>query len=85
MISITPRAMRNMASRLRSTSSSVLEIDTHFAQALQVSKLAKLSGISVMQLERHFKKLFQITPQQYIAKVRLEAALRLLRTERSYW
>jgi PAS domain S-box-containing protein len=67
---------------LRQVAKSVLEIDTHFAQALQVSKLAKLSGISVMQLERHFKKLFQITPQQYIAKVRLENALQLLRTER---
>jgi PAS domain S-box-containing protein len=68
---------------LRQVAKSVLEIDTHFAQALQVSKLAALSGISVMQLERHFKKLFQITPQQYIAKVRLENALRLLQTERN--
>jgi PAS domain S-box-containing protein len=68
---------------LRQVAKSVLEIDTHFAQALQVSKLARLSGVSVMQLERHFKKLFQITPQQYIAKVRLETALRLLRTKRT--
>lgn len=67
---------------LRQVAKSVLEIDTHYAQTLKVSELAKLSGASIMQLERNFKKLFQITPQQYIAKVRLEAALRLLQTER---
>ena len=66
---------------LRQVAKSVLEIDTHYAQPLKVSRLAKLSGISIMQLERNFKKLFQITPQQYIAKVRLEAAFRLLQTE----
>ena len=68
---------------LRQVAKSVLEIDTHFAQTLQVSKLARISEISVMQLERHFKKLFQITPQQYIAKVRLEHALRLLLGEQT--
>jgi PAS domain S-box-containing protein len=67
---------------LRRVAKSVLEIDTHYARILRISKLAQLSGISVVQLERNFKKLFQITPQQYIAKVRLEAALGLLQTQR---
>jgi AraC-like DNA-binding protein len=51
---------------------------THYAERLRVPALAERAGMSVAQLERHFQRLFQLTPQQVLAKLRIEAAMRLL-------
>jgi len=48
-----------------------------------VAKLAELAGVSVAQLERHFRRVFQLTPQQVQTKLRIEAAMRLLRGDQS--
>ncbi|MFA5591121.1 MAG: AraC family transcriptional regulator [Lysobacteraceae bacterium] len=50
----------------------------HFHEPLRVRSLAEKSGVSVAQLERLFKRVFQITPQQMLTKLRIEAAMRLL-------
>lgn len=50
----------------------------HFHEPLRVRNLAEKSGVSVAQLERLFKRVFQITPQQMLTKLRIEAAMRLL-------
>ena len=50
----------------------------HFGETLRVQMLAELAGLSVAQLERHFRRVFQITPQQLLTKLRIEAAMRLL-------
>jgi len=46
---------------------------------LAVTGLARKTGISVAQLERDFTSLMGLTPRAYIAKVRLETAMELLR------
>jgi AraC-like DNA-binding protein len=50
----------------------------HYAESLRVNTLADLATLSVAQLERHFRRVFQLTPQQVLTKVRIEAAMRLL-------
>lgn len=50
----------------------------HYADTVRVHTLATLAGLSVAQLERHFRRVFQLTPQQVLTKVRIESAMRLL-------
>lgn len=61
----------------------VKHIRQHYDQSLNVETLAKLANISVSQFDRTFKKLFQMTPTQYIQKVRLENAITLLKQDLS--
>ena len=53
----------------------------HFADGVRVQALAELAGLSIAQLERHFRRVFQLTPQQVLTKLRIEAAMRLLQTD----
>lgn len=50
----------------------------HFHENLRMHALAKLADLSVAQLERNFRHVFQLTPQQFLTKLRIEAAMRLL-------
>ncbi|QDV51871.1 AraC family transcriptional regulator [Gimesia fumaroli] len=55
----------------------------HYHERIQISDLADLIYLSVSQLDRKFKKLYQITPQKYILRVRINAACQsLTRTEK---
>lgn len=53
-------------------------IQQHFRHPIYVEKLAHISHLSVSALERRFKKHLTMTPKQYITKVRLENAKKLL-------
>lgn len=53
-------------------------LQEHYAERVPVAKLAELADLSVAQLERHFRRVFQLTPQQVQTKLRIEAAMRLL-------
>jgi PAS domain S-box-containing protein len=53
-------------------------LQTHYAENLRVQFLAALGDLSVAQLERHFRRVFQITPQQMLTKLRIEASMTLL-------
>ncbi|MFC5741816.1 AraC family transcriptional regulator [Dyella tabacisoli] len=53
-------------------------LQEHYAQSVRVRTLAELADVSVAQLERHFRRVFQLTPQQVQTKLRIEAAMRLL-------
>lgn len=53
-------------------------IRQHFAQPISLSDLTQIAGLSVAQLERHCKRIFQLTPRQMIHKARLGAASQLL-------
>jgi len=53
-------------------------IQQHYDENLRVQMLARLGGLSVAQLERHFRRVFQLTPQQLLTKLRIESAMRLL-------
>lgn len=58
-------------------------MQANFGDNVRVQTLADLAGLSVAQLERHFRRVFQVTPQQLLTKLRIEAAMRLLHGEDS--
>lgn len=53
-------------------------IDQHFQHAIMIQELAKIANLSISQLDRQFKAIFQMTPLQFIQKKRLEHAIQLL-------
>ncbi|NUT78145.1 AraC family transcriptional regulator [Pseudomonas sp. C1C7] len=53
-------------------------IRQHFARPISLAELTAIAGFSVAQLERHCKRVFQLTPRQMIHKSRLEEGTRLL-------
>jgi AraC-like DNA-binding protein len=52
----------------------VEHIHRHYAEGLRQEDLAALAGLSLGQFERRMKKLFQLSPGQYVMKVRIQAA-----------
>lgn len=62
--------------RLRQT---LQHMQTRFGEKIRVTELAELAGMSVAQLERHFRHVFQLTPQQMLTKLRIESAMERLR------
>lgn len=53
-------------------------LQMHYGEGIRVRTLAELADLSVAQLERHFKRVFQLTLQQMQTKLRIESAMRLL-------
>jgi AraC-like DNA-binding protein len=53
-------------------------IREHYAEPITLGELTAIAGLSVAQLERHCKRIFQLTPRQMIHKARLGAASQLL-------
>ncbi len=53
-------------------------ISQYFHTAIKVQDLADIAELSISQLDRQFKAIFQMTPQQLIQKKRLEHAIKLL-------
>ena len=51
----------------------------HYAEGMRVHTLAERAAVSVKQLENHFRRVYQLTPQQMLVKLRIESAMRLLR------
>lgn len=51
-------------------------IREHYDQPLSLADLTAIAGLSVAQLERHCKRIFQLTPRQMIHKARLATARR---------
>ncbi|MCD9085237.1 AraC family transcriptional regulator [Stenotrophomonas sp. SY1] len=56
-------------------------MQANYGLPLRVQALADIAGVSVAQLERLFKRVFQLSPQQLLTKLRIEEAMRLLLTE----
>ena len=55
----------------------------HYFEVVRVGELARLANLSVAQLERHFRRVFQLTPQQVLTKLRIDRAMHLLRGDDS--
>lgn len=53
-------------------------IREHFSRPVSLAELTAIAGVSVAQLERNCKRVFQLTPRQMIHKARLEESSRLL-------
>lgn len=58
-------------------------MQVHHGENLRVGMLADLAGLSVAQLERHFRRVFQLTPIQLLTKMRIESAMRRLEGDES--
>jgi AraC-like DNA-binding protein len=56
-------------------------LQAHYASAVRLQTLADLADLSVAQLERHFRRVFRLTPRQLLSKLRIEAAMRFLRSD----
>ena len=52
----------------------------HYDQPIEVTQLAELAHLSVSQFDRRFKRLYQMTPMQYVLRVRVNAASEALTT-----
>lgn len=53
-------------------------IHGHFAEGLRMERLAAMAGLSMVQFERRIKKVFHLSPGQYVMKVRIQAAAEAL-------
>ena len=51
---------------------------TQYEQKIDFHYLAQLASLSISQLDRRFKRLFQLTPQQFLLRVRVNAACQML-------
>lgn len=58
-------------------------MQAHYSEAMRVGALADMANLSVAQLERHFRRVFQLTPQQVLTKLRVDRAMHLLRGDDS--
>jgi AraC-like DNA-binding protein len=62
----------------------LMAIEANIKTPLSVPELAKITHLSISQFERLFKKAFEVTPKQYILRLRLdEVALALKRCNAS--
>jgi AraC-like DNA-binding protein len=52
----------------------------HYAERLDIGRLARLSGMSVRQFERRFNQTFRMNPRTYLVRMRVAIAAELLRT-----
>ena len=57
---------------------SVAYLEANYDRRLRVQELADIAGVSVHQLERLFRRVFRLNPQQMLVKLRVEAAMRAL-------
>ncbi len=55
-------------------------VRTHLSHSVRVEEMSERAQLSVSQLERRMKKIFQLTPAQYLLKTRIETATYLLQT-----
>lgn len=54
-------------------------MEAHYGETVRMQALAKLAGLSLSQLERQFHRVFHLTPQQWLTRLRIEAAMEQLR------
>lgn len=58
-------------------------LQQHYAANVRIRTLAGLADLSIAQLERHFRRVFLLTPHQVLNKLRIDAAMRHLRSDDS--
>jgi AraC-like DNA-binding protein len=56
----------------------VSHLFTRYGEKIDFRRLARLVPLSLSQLDRRFKRFFQLTPQKFLLRVRIHAACRLL-------
>jgi len=58
-------------------------LNTHYAENVRMQTLLDITGFSLSKLERSFRKVFQMTPQQVLTRLRIQIALHLLHGDES--
>lgn len=71
-----PESEVNTGTRIRNVS---IWFRTHFAEKIEIDKVAAANGFSHDHFFKSWKKCFNVTPTQYINDLRLEAAARRLK------
>lgn len=54
-------------------------MERRYGERVRMQTLAELAGLSLSQLERQFQRVFHLSPQQWLMRLRIEAATQLLR------
>ncbi len=54
-------------------------IKQNLTSRLEISKISKLTGLSIRQFERKFRKAYQVSPRAYLVRMRVAAASDFLR------
>ncbi len=57
----------------------VNHIQNRYGEPLKIPELAAMAGFSTYQFDQRMRRVFQLTPGQFIQKVRMDAAVRRLR------
>ncbi|MFI8719240.1 PAS domain-containing protein [Stenotrophomonas sp. NPDC077464] len=53
-------------------------LNAHYAENVRMQTLLDITGFSLSKLERTFRKVFQMTPQQVLTRLRIQMAVHLL-------
>lgn len=53
-------------------------LNTHYGESVRMQTLLDITGFSLSKLERSFRKVFQMTPQQVLSRLRIQMAMHLL-------
>jgi len=61
-------------------SQAVLRMRRGFSKRLTIETLASECGLSMRAMQRQFRRVFGLTPQEFLLKTRVAAACHLLRT-----
>jgi AraC-like DNA-binding protein len=64
----------------REMDAAIAHVLRHYDEPIEVARLAELAHLSVSQFDRRFKRLYQMTPMQYVLRVRINAASEALTT-----
>ncbi|MFO7339261.1 MAG: AraC family transcriptional regulator [Lysobacteraceae bacterium] len=56
----------------------LVHMNLHYAENIRVDDLLAITGFSRSKLERTFQKVFQLTPLQLLARIRIQAAMHRL-------
>jgi PAS domain S-box-containing protein len=54
-------------------------MEARYGETVRMQALAELAGLSLSQLERQFRRVFHLTPQQWLTRLRIDAAMQQLR------
>lgn len=54
-------------------------LNVHYAENVRIQTLIELTGFSASKLQRYFRQVFQLTPQQVLTRLRIQMAIHRMR------